>query len=87
MLCVPSGLSDQVNQLTQAALVPQEASKIIFFNTGPAHQLGVHYGSLAALAAINIGFLILAIWFQRWRGDKAERKKLEQQSKEREKKA
>ncbi len=65
-----------------SSLFSFQASKIIFFNTGPAHQLGVHFGALFGLVAVNVVGLTLSVWFERWREDRSERKKLKEESDE-----
>lgn len=45
-------------------------STFIFFNTGPAHHLGVHFGALFGLVGVNVVGLSIAIWFDGWRSDK-----------------
>jgi hypothetical protein len=62
-----------------------KASKIIMFNTAPGHALGVHFGALCGVVGVNIIGLSLAVWFERWRderSEKKERKKAEEKERE-----
>jgi hypothetical protein len=57
------------------------------YNTAPGHALGVHFGALAGLVGVDIIGLSLAVWFERWRDERMEKKeKKKAEEKEREEK-
>jgi hypothetical protein len=86
-LCYPLLLSlCSLTALTQCdtGIFHSQASKIIFFNNGPAHQLGVHFGALFGLVGVKVVGLSIAIWFDRWRSDKNARQEIRKEKMENE---
>lgn len=57
------------------------------FNTAPGHALGVHFGALCGMIGVNVIGLSLAVWFERWRGERSERKERKKKEEEAEKEA
>jgi len=62
------------------------ASKIIFFNTAPAHRLGLHFGALFGAIGVHLICLPTAVWFERWRDERSAKKEQEKKKQENEKK-
>ncbi|OCF36034.1 hypothetical protein I316_02530 [Kwoniella heveanensis BCC8398] len=60
----------------------QQAYKIIAFGTDLQHRLGLHFGIIFAVIGVELIFLPLALFFERWSSDRSARKQQEQKAAE-----
>ncbi|OCF78731.1 hypothetical protein I204_00675 [Kwoniella mangroviensis CBS 8886] len=59
-----------------------EAYKIIAYGTDLQHRLGLHFGIIFAVIGVELICFPLALFFERWKSDRDQRKQVEQKKKE-----